>query len=474
MLILDQMKPTLLILFFAAALILSCQKDSFITSKGALVSFSSDTLFFDTVFTTTGSVTQSVKIFNNNNQKLRLSDVKVMGGTQSYFSVNIDGSPGPEQSNIEIEANDSLYIFVAVRINPTSDNLPFIAQDSIAVAFNGNTQYIQLQAWGQNAHFLRNQKIEGNTVWNSTLPYVILGGLQIDTNATLTLPAGCRIYFHADAPLLVDGTLQVQGDQSDSARVSFLGDRLDEPYREFPGSWPGIYFRGSSINNNLKFAVIRNAYQGIVAETPAANAAPKVILDRCIIDNIYDAGILGAQSSIQATNCLISNCGKNIVLGYGGNYQFTYCTVASYSNDFISHTQPVLSISNYIVQGALPVTSPLSAGFLNCIFWGANGTVDNEVVVSQQGTTAFSVNFSNCLWKVKAAPAGVVSSNIIANLDPAFDSVNTQARHYDFHLKAASPAIKMGTTTGAATGIDNDLDGKSRLPGPPDLGCYQN
>src|SRR5450631_394219 len=112
MLILDQMKPTLLILFYA--LILSCQKDSFITSKGALVSFSSDTLFFDTVFTSTGSVTQSVKIFNNNNQKLRLSDLKLMGGAQSYFSINIDGSPGPEQSNIEIEANDSLYIFVAV------------------------------------------------------------------------------------------------------------------------------------------------------------------------------------------------------------------------------------------------------------------------------------------------------------------------------------------------------------------------
>jgi hypothetical protein len=472
MLFLDQMKPTLLILFFAAALILSCQKDSFISGKGALVSFSSDTLFFDTVFTTTGSITQSVKIFNNNNQKLRLSDVKLMGGTQSYFSVNIDGTPGPEQRDIDIEANDSLYIFVAVHINPTSDNLPFIAQDSIAVAFNGNLQYIQLQAWGQNAHFLRNQKIDGNAVWNNTLPYVILGGLQIDSNATLTLPAGCRLYFHADAPLLVDGTLLVQGGAGDSARVRFLGDRLDEPYREFPGSWPGIYFRGASINNHLQYAVVRNAYQGIVAETPAANASPKVILDKCIIDNIYDAGILGAQSSIQATNCLVSNCGKNIVLGYGGNYQFTYCTVASYSNDFISHTQPVLSVSNYIVQGALPVTSPLSAGFLNCIFWGANGTVDNEVVVSQEGTTAFSVNFSNCLWKVKATPVGVVSSNIIANTDPAFDSVNTQVRFYNFHLKASSPAINGGTATGAATGVNDDLDGKTRVSIPPDLGCY--
>ncbi|HMH21082.1 MAG TPA: choice-of-anchor Q domain-containing protein, partial [Puia sp.] len=219
----------------------------------------------------------------------------------------------------------------------------------------------------------------------------------------------------------------------------------------------------------LQFAVIKNAYQGIVAESPATNAAPKVVLNQCIVDNIYDAGILGAQSSIQATNCLISNCGKNIVLGYGGNYQFTHCTVASYSNDYISHTEPVLSVSNYIVQGGIPVTAPLSAGFLNCIFWGNNGTVDNEVIVSQQGSMSFAVNFSNCLWKVKSAPAGIVSSNIIANSDPLFDSVNTFRRIYDFHLKPGSPAIDKG----AASAVNKDLDGKTRPVGAPDLGCYE-
>ncbi|HZE85336.1 MAG TPA: hypothetical protein VE035_13570, partial [Puia sp.] len=109
------MKLPLLILLFAAALILSCQKDSFITSKGAIVGFSSDTLFFDTVFTTAGSVTQSVKIFNGNDQKLRLSDLKLMGGNKSFFSINVDGYPGPEKKDLELEAGDSLYIFVVVR-----------------------------------------------------------------------------------------------------------------------------------------------------------------------------------------------------------------------------------------------------------------------------------------------------------------------------------------------------------------------
>jgi len=462
-------KPFLVILFSVTLFSLSCRKDGFITGKDAIVRFSADTLFFDTLFTTTGSVTGAIKIVNANDQKLRLSDVRLMGGAQSYFKININGATGPEQKDIEMEAGDSLYVFVAVHIDPGAGDLPFIVQDSIQVAFNGNQQTIQLQAWGQNANFLRNQKISGHVTWNNARPYVILGGLQVDTNATLTIPKGCHVYFHADAPLIVDGTLQVQGEKYDSTRVTFLSDRLDPPYRDFPGSWPGIYFRGNSTNNLLQYAVIRNAYQGIVAESPATNANPKVILEQCILSTIYDAGILGDQSSIQATNCLISDCGKNIVLGFGGQYQFTHCTAASYSNDYIAHTQPVLSISNFVVQGGVAATAPLSADFTNCIFYGGNGTVDNEVVVSKQGSDPFSVTFSNCLWKVKTAPAGVTTSQLIANTDPQFDSVNTARRLFDFHLKASSPALNKGLP-GA---VNLDLDGLPRPVGLPDLGCYE-
>ena len=462
-------KLLLLILSLTVVVVLACRKDAFITGKNATVRFSSDTLFFDTVFTSSGSITEAVKIINNNDGKLRLSDVKLMGGAGSYFAITIDGLPGPEQQGLELEANDSLYLFVAVNIKPGAANLPFIVQDSIQVSFNGNQQYIQLQAWGQNAHFLRNQTIRTNTSWDNSMPYVIVGGLQVDTNVTLSILPGCRVYFHADAPLLVDGTLQVSGDKYDSTKVYFQGDRLDEPYREYPGSWPGIYFRETSINNTLQFAVIKNAYQGIVAEAPSLNAAAKVVLNQCVIDNSYDAGILGAQSSIQASNCLISNCGKNIVLGYGGNYAFTHCTAASFSNDLIAHVSPVLSVSNYIVQGNTPVSSGLAANFVNCIFWGNNGNVDDEVVVSRQGSTPFTVNFSNCLWKIKNSPAGVSLANMIANSDPLFDSVNTSRRYYDFHLQAGSPAIDKGTPTA----LTRDLDGNIRPVGLPDLGCYE-
>ena len=184
----------------------------------------------------------------------------------------------------------------------------------------------------------------------------------------------------------------------------FRGDRLDEPYRDFPAAWPGIYFRETSRNNELNFATIRNAYQGIVALQPSVNANSKLVLNECIIDNCYDVGILAIQSDIRAKNCLISNCGKNMLLVDGGVYDFHHCSVVAISNNFISHTEPVLLAANFIQDGNTVISNPLTALFRNCIFWGENGTAEDEVVVNKQAAASLSVNFQNCLWKVKKDP----------------------------------------------------------------------
>jgi hypothetical protein len=291
--------------------------------------------------------------------------------------------------------------------------------------------------------------------------------LQIDTGATLTIPAGSKVYFHNEAPLLVDGTLQVTG--TDSGRVLFTGDRLDAPYNSFPGSWPGIYFRSASTNDLLQYAVIENADEAIVVTAPPSGTTPKVALQQCIVDNSYDAGIAGVGGSIQAVNCLITNCGQNIVLGGGGYYDFSQCTAASFSNSYITHIEPVLAVSDEIVDGTTVVTGAVLANFVNCIFWGNYGNVPDEVVVSQQTANSFAVGFSNCLWKIQNAPSNVTTANMIVNQDPLFDSVNTVVNYYDFHVKAASPAIGAG----AAAGVLFDLDGRARPGSNPDLGCYQ-
>lgn len=456
---------SLLFTIFLAA----CKKESFITSPDAKVNLSTDTLRFDTIFTTTGSTSRFFKIKNDNNQKLRISSVNLMGGTTSSFKINVDGLVGPEVKNLELEANDSLYVYVTVAVNQNNNSIPFIIRDSLQINYNGKTKWVQLEAWGKNARFYRNRKITGNEVWTNELPFVILDRLTIEPSGSLTIQKGCQVFVHANAAIVVHGTLIINGQKYDSTKVVFQGDRLDEPYSNFPASWPGIYFSSSSKNNVLNFAVLKNAYQAIATEEPSVNANPKITLNECIIDNAYDAGIVAINSSVKAQNCLISNCGKNILLVKGGDYTFIHCTVASFSNSYIFHRNPVLSVSNYINQNNVPVTASLNAVFKNNIFWGENGIVDDEVVVSKSGNTQFNVNFENNLWKVKTAPTNITSSQIINNQNPSFDSINILKKYFDFRLKAPSPAIN----NGIATGIFIDLAGKPRPVGLPDLGCYE-
>ena len=453
---------SILILFY------SCKKDSFITSPDALVRISADELKFDTVFTTTGSITQSFKIINENDQKLRLSSVKLMGGNSSYFKINADGLVGPQVSDIEINANDSVYVFVSVSINQSTANLPFVVKDSIQVNYNGNTQQVNLEAWGQNAHFFRNKRITVDEIWDNDLPYVILGSLTVDPNKKLTINKGCKIYVHADAPILIDGTMEINGAKDTIDRVYFRGDRLDDPYNDFPAIWPGIFFRTTSKDNIFNYAVVKNAYQAIFVQDPSTNANPKLVLNESIIDNAYDAGIIGLNSNIRARNCLVSNCGKNVIFAKGGDYQLTHCTIASFSNSYIPHRDPVLYVSDYILVNNSPVTTALTSSFKNCIFWGQDGTVDDEVVTDKKGNS-FTVSFNDILWKVVTPPANITSSGIKNNLYPAFDSINTSRRYYNFRLKDESPAKDQATNVG----VTIDLDGKPRPVGAPDIGCYE-
>lgn len=463
------MKTTAVLLYLIAITVcfLSCRKDSFITSANARITITADTLKYDTVFTQVGSVTQSFKIINDNNQKLRLSSVKLMGGAGSNYKMNVDGLATTEAANIEIEANDSVYVFVQVNVDPNAGNLPFVIRDSIQVSFNGNDELVQLEAWGQNAHFLRNKEVITNETWTNDLPYVILGYLYVGNNQTLTIEKGCRIYVHADAPVIIDGSLKVNGEKDTIDRVYFLGDRLDDPYKHYPAAWPGIYFRNDSRDNVLKYAVIKNSYQSIAAEGPA-NGGIKVTLNQCVIDNSYESGIIALNSSIKATNCLISNCGKNINIGKGGNYEFTHCTVVSYPTNFIDHRFPVVTLSD--ADGN--TTAPLEAVFRNCILWGEAELVENEVDINKTGSSS-NITFDHVLWRMKAVPAGITNTlpDALNNRSPQFDTIDVSENYFDFRLNTRnSPAVDAGTDAG----ITIDLLGNTRPVGlKPDLGCFE-
>ncbi len=448
--------------------VISCKKESFITDQNAQLSFSADTIHFDTVFTSTGSVTHFFKVFNNNNQRLMLNRIKLMGSDTSYFHTNIDGVPTSELTNISMEANDSLYVFVTVTIDPNNTQLPFIVTDSIMIEYNNNHRFVQLEAFGKNARFLRGHTVTSNEVFNNQFPYIILDGLQVEAGATLRINAGTELYFHANAPLLVDGTLEANGTVTQP--ILFTGDRLDYYYRDLPGSWPGIYFTGNSINNQLIFCKIKNTYRGISVHNPSLNMNNKVVMKQTIIERAYDAGIHLQNTSANISNSLVYNCGTNVRIRAGGQYQFTHCTLASYSNSTLFRINPVVSIFNYTNEGGIINSGDLNCNFTNSIIWGENGIADNEIETGQEGTDDFVLNFNYCLYKAHSIPLLANFESCMQNINPEFDQIDAAENIYQFTISSDTAP---GLDSGISTSYVKDLKDENRNVGAPDLGAYE-
>ncbi len=451
-------------------MLLSCKKDSFTTYPADTLRFTADSIRFDTVFTGVGSVTKSFKIINDHDQKIRIASIQLMGGNTSAFSMNVNGQANSELKDYILDANDSIYVFVSVHINPNSVNVPFIVNDSISIRYNGNEQYVQLQAYGKNAHFIRNQTITGNQTWVNDLPYVIEGDLHIDTLAHLQMEAGCSIYMHANGRILVDGQLTAIGQKNNE--IQFKGDRLDAPYRNLPGTWPGIYFRNESHDNELTFVVIQSAQQAIMIEGASNNNLPKLNMQQCVIDNASIAGIHATGSDVSMNNSLVRNCGKDIFIEYGGHYAFTNCTLVAYSNPYAYHQDPVVNIADYQTSNGNVLTADCYVSMSNCVIWGDGGTITDEINVDKAGNLAFYVILANSLFKSISDPNHTQLTGSIKNIDPLFDSIDPGNNYFDFHIRqtAASPLLDAGLHTNFLF----DLDGVARETGAAtDIGCFE-
>ena len=87
----------------------SCQRQEYLEGDIELT-FSSDTVAFDTVFTTMGTATKYVKVYNNYDDPLLLRSVTLEQGANSRFRLNVDGDTSLVARNVEIAPHDSMFI----------------------------------------------------------------------------------------------------------------------------------------------------------------------------------------------------------------------------------------------------------------------------------------------------------------------------------------------------------------------------
>ena len=146
----------------------NCRKNNNVFNTTDALSFSTDTVLFDTLFTTIGSTTKRFRIYNNSNQKIKIANIHLGQGTQSMFRINIDGIAGVNFNDVEIPAKDSLFVFVEVTIDPNNSNVPMIVEDQINFLTNGQEQKVVLNAFGQDAYFHVNEIFTTNHLFYNT------------------------------------------------------------------------------------------------------------------------------------------------------------------------------------------------------------------------------------------------------------------------------------------------------------------
>jgi len=445
----------------------SCRKDKFNTDSATKLQFSQDSILFDTVFTSIGSSTRNFRIRNKSTQRIKISSIVLEGGASSAFKLNVDGLPGTSFNDLELAGNDSMYVFVQVKIDPNNANSPLIVSDNIRFLVNGNEQKMPLEAWGQDAYYHRpdsavrfedgsyfpysvanavpqSYTMSGNEiVWKNDKPHVIYGYFVIDEFQKLRIPAGTKVYLNYKAGIWVfaGGQLQVLGEKN--KEVLFQGARREKEFTDDPGQWDRIWINEGSDQNIINYAIIKNGFIGIQAETIGdTNHVSKrqLTLTNTKIQNMSMWGLYTVAYRVFAGNTVISNCQEhslNVTLG--GTYSFIHCTFANYWNSLKGKVRdkPTIKLNNHNSVQVIPLGLYMG----NCI---VDGKLANELQIDIKDDVLYPSTYtiSNCWIKAQVKPIDTVLyvNNKISGTGAELKYKDIET--YDFELEPEEDRIK--------------------------------
>lgn len=439
----------------------ACRKnDDITTSTDIKLSFSSDTVLFDTVFTAVGSINKRIKVYNNDSKAINITNIRLGEGLSSFFSLIINGVVTNEKSNVQVGGKDSISIYVKATINSNTQNKPFIVEDSIEFNTNGNRQAIKLIAYGQNARFINGGTITSNTVWDAKLPYIINRSVTVAEGVSLDISAGTKVYFHGSSVMNIRGTLNVNG--AINSAVVFSSDRLENFYENEAGQWLGIRLFASSVNNKVNYAIIKNAVVGITADSVGQDGNAKLLLANSMIKNMTIAGFVGYSSSLTGLNNLFYNSGQYLIYGVGGGiYNLKQNTFAGLNTEFPRRTSAL-----YFSDLSNTSFSDLSLDLTNNIIWGS---LPEELQIEKKTTASIT---SNIKYNVIKTSLQTYDKSNLLGVDPKFVDATTG----NFRIQPGSPVLKKGMDLRSDTFYNSylkqDIDFMQRTF-PSTLGCYE-
>jgi hypothetical protein len=501
--------PLFLVLSCLLTFLPGCEpKEDMMQTTGRL-EFATDSVIFDTVFTTTKTVTKRLWVYNRNGGAVK-TDVSLRGISGTTYSLIINGDAGPAISGVTIRGNDSLLVLVRATLGDNGMAAkPFLVADEVHFLTNGNDQDVKLVAFGQNAYFHNGQILPCNSVWRNDKPHVIFNSVQIDAGCTLRIMPGTKVYSHAGSAIIVMGTLIVNSPtdyqpgtaNTDTVKannrniVRFQGDRLEPFYNDIPGQWGGIIFTSTSRNNTIRYAEIKNSTFGALLYNPDALLPhPTLGLQNTVVKNISGSrvsfsnasastggGIISYSGDVTATNCLFTNCGEYAMIGLGGVYDLNFCTIANYTPAFQRETSSLTFTNKDDSRPTLPLTT--SVTIRNSVVWGS---FEDELFFQNSGSATFPTPIvRNSLLRTqeykamtdapgKPGLAALAFNNLVNVPDPLFVRTTLSGGIADYRFQATSPAVTpVRLLDGTLPSPNRDLLNLPRSSSTPTIGAYE-
>lgn len=462
----------------------SCQ-DRLTTDPTAILSFSTDTLRFDTVFTEQGSATRMVRIYNRQKEAVEIESVRLKKGDGS-FRINVDGESNTENlKNIVVRGGDSLFMFVKAVINPQDSMSPVLVEEEVVFEVNGNRQTLLLQAYGQDVIILRDSTITGKTVWGGDKPYLVFD--TIIARGDVRIEEGTTFYMHDNATIFFLGGLQANG--SKDRPIVFRGDRFDDilyniPYDYASGKWGGLFLLCPNDliitpTYKLNYMEVRSGMFGLFCQSDRAeNRLPTVSITNCRLHNFSAYGLVLQNMNAEVVNTEISNCADYCVYLSGGKQTFVHNTIVNYFNNKKENVS-IHSVGREDVPAVY--ISDLSKNQIRTEVVFKNNIVSGwrkqNIVLATALPDRYDGTFLCNFLRNDTLNTTLFPYN---TYQQAEDTVfvrtyfsRDEHTYYDFRLDSVSPARDIADSV-TAVQYPLDRNGNNRLQdGKPDAGCYE-
>lgn len=452
----------------------SCISDSMSTSPNDILTFSRDTVNFDTVFTDLGTPTARLTVANRAKKGITISSI-TLKNPDSYFSINVDGMSGKSFHDVEIWREDSIFMFIECFIPETESHEPYRVEDELVFVTNGVTQTVILEAYGQNVTRLRATRITADTRFTSERPYVIFDSLVVDKGATLRIDPDVNLLFHDGAVLTVHGTIEACGEPD--RLIQMRGDRLDNVlpnvgYDILAGQWDGVRITRESFGNRFEYVDMRSTRGGLRLDSCGDLSQRKLELRNSWLHNSQGNVLDSRYCNIAAYGVCFSEAPRAVVSVTGGTGEFIQCTFAN-NYLFSAITEPLLCLYQCLPpkEGETPVDNPnplMKLSIENSIIYGIGKDLNvtdfagSDVFlrnVSLKSPGSNDDNFIDCLWEC----------------DPLF-LTDRPKYYFNYHVSSDSPVIGKGNPSFLIPAVITDIDGISRIDtevdGNPVLGAY--